>query len=68
MKLERHSDSNFIPVQSSDASLSYVPYFKGLASEQEPVRLYYSVDDGTGILEHSFTSNPNGKYSAIIPH
>lgn len=69
MRLERHSESNFIGVQTGDASLAYIPYFRGLGTETEPVKLFYSVDDGTPVLEKRLkSSDAEGRVYATIPH
>ena len=69
MHLERHSESNFIGVQSGDAGLAYIPYFKGLGTDRDPVKLYYSIDGGAAIVEKNLkSSDAEGRVYATIPH
>lgn len=69
MRLEKHSESSFIGVQTGDVSLAYIPYFRGLGTETEPVKLFYSIDDGTPVKEKNLkTSDAEGRVYATIPH
>jgi len=50
MYLEKPADVGMIGIQTGNASLSYNPYFTGLWTQQEPVKIYYTIDDGPGTL------------------
>lgn len=46
MYLEKPTDLPMMGIVSTAASLAYIPYYTGLWTQQNPVKLYYNVDGG----------------------
>ncbi len=69
MYLEKPTDINMIPIQLGAATLSYDPYFTGLWTQRNPVKIYYNIDDGDGILYKALQeANDKNRQYIDIPH
>ena len=69
MYLEKPSDVGMIGIQTTTARLSYNPYFTGLWTANNPVKIYYTIDGGEGILGKALAEgNDQNKQYIDIPH
>lgn len=69
MYLEKPTDVGMIGIQSTAARLSYNPYFTGLWTATNPVKIYYTIDGGEGILSKALVEgNDQNKQYIDIPH
>ena len=71
MYLTKASETNdgVIGVQTGNAILGYRPFFAGLGTNQEPVKTYYSIDNGDSVFGAALNNGDNQQIKYLtIPH
>ena len=57
-----------MPIQQGQASLGVIPYFTGLGTTENPVRIFYSIDDGEATIgKELIAANDQAKQLINIP-
>lgn len=69
MAIEKPTNINMIGIQTGSVRLSYIPYFTGLWTTRNPVKIYYNIDGNDGIFKDNLAEgNDKNRQYIEIPH
>ena len=57
MYVEKPTSAGIMTIQQGQAQLPVIPYFAGLGTTENPVRIFYSIDDGPATLGMTLISD-----------
>ena len=65
MYVEKPTSSGIMTIQQGQAQLPVIPYFAGLGTTENPVRIFYSIDNGPATLGMTLISDNHQKQQRI---